>query len=336
MTASITPAFDPLTVRFVEDAALPMLGTMMSLFESSDDCVKIIGADGRLASMNCNGRVAMEIDDFRDVMGLEWATLWPEDSRQQIRDSLAQALSGQVSRIEAFCPTAKGTPKWWEVTVAPIADDQGAIHWALSSSRDITERVTREQQLETMALEMRHRLRNAYGSSAGLIKAMARSHPESREFAEAAAQQLSHLASIQSSLLDFNERISLVHLIERVCAGTYDRGAIKVNCATQATLTEPIAKALAVVIGEFLANSGKYGALATEGQVQIVCTELPGRIQIDWSETNGHVSASAAISSSGQGKLLKQRMMASIGGTIATEVGDGCFTAQLQFPLPAG
>lgn len=326
---------DQASVKLAEAAALPMLGTLMTLFESSDDCMKIISADGQLASMNCNGRKAMEIDDFQDVAGRAWADLWPAETRAQVRRSLDQALAGQVARFEAFCPTAKGTPKWWEVTVAPIASDDGAINWALSSSRDITDRVTREQQLETLALEMRHRLRNAFGASAGLIKAMARSQPESREFAADVVAQLHNLAAVQASLLDFDDHISMHQLIMRLFETSHHRHAITFDCATQVHLKDHGAKALSMVIGELIANSAKYGALATEGAVQLTCQDRGSEVEILWSESKGSVVAPEHSGSSGQGRTLQERMMASIGGTISTRIEPRGFSATILFPRPS-
>lgn len=122
------------------------------MFESSPDCVKVLDIEGRLLEMNRNGRCVMEVDDAVCLAGREWPSLWPEASHADIRASLLAARSGQVGRFSAFCPTVKGTPKWWDVTVTPILGDSGRIERILAVSRDITAlQVAKEMERENAA-----------------------------------------------------------------------------------------------------------------------------------------------------------------------------------------
>lgn len=119
--------------------ALPTLPlTVDLLFESSPDCAKLLDVDGKLLSMNGNGQCLMEIDDFDALYGLTWATIWPEDVRAQVDSALECARCGKIGQFNAFCPTAKGTPKWWDVRITPINDAKGQIQGFLSVSRDVT------------------------------------------------------------------------------------------------------------------------------------------------------------------------------------------------------
>jgi PAS domain S-box-containing protein len=108
------------------------------LFECSLDCVKLLDTDGHLLSMNQNGQCVMEIDDFSRVANLHWTALWPQKTHQAIQATLEAARQGKTGRFNAFCPTAKGTPKWWEVMVTPIHAPDGGIERLLSISRDVT------------------------------------------------------------------------------------------------------------------------------------------------------------------------------------------------------
>jgi PAS domain S-box-containing protein len=108
------------------------------IFESSPDCVKILDLQGALISMNRNGQCIMEIDDFSSVCGLSWPSLWPEESHESVQLALQAARNGGMGRVEAFCPTAKGKPKWWDVMVTPLFDNEGQVVRLLSVSRDVT------------------------------------------------------------------------------------------------------------------------------------------------------------------------------------------------------
>ncbi len=109
-----------------------------AIFESSNDCVKMLDPAGMLLSMNKNGQCLMEIDDFGVVAGKAWASMWPVESAHVIRNALDDARAGRTGHFEAFCPTAKSTPKWWDVIVTPVLAADGRLERILSISRDIT------------------------------------------------------------------------------------------------------------------------------------------------------------------------------------------------------
>jgi PAS domain S-box-containing protein len=108
------------------------------VFDASPDCVKLLDLDGRLLAMNENGRCAMEIEDFNSLCGKPWVTFWPEENHQAVHDALDAARAGRIGHFNAFCPTAKGIPKWWDVKVTPLANRQGKVRNLLSVSHDVT------------------------------------------------------------------------------------------------------------------------------------------------------------------------------------------------------
>ena len=127
-----------------------------SLMDASPDCVKVLDLDGLVLHMNTPGLCAMEIDDFGSVCGQQWDALWPEGAQRDIERSVASALGGEASSFQAYCPTAKGTPKWWEVTVSPVRDSVGgSVVQLLSISRDITARKQAEDRLRASEAEFR-------------------------------------------------------------------------------------------------------------------------------------------------------------------------------------
>jgi PAS domain S-box-containing protein len=130
---------------------------LRSVLDASTDCVKVIERDGTLAFMNTNGQSLLEIEDFGALQGQEYAALWPEAGAAQVRHAVAEALAGRPTRFEAFAPTARGTPKWWDVAVAPVRDADGRIVRIVSASRDVTER----RQAEEALAEAEERLRLA-------------------------------------------------------------------------------------------------------------------------------------------------------------------------------
>jgi signal transduction histidine kinase len=164
------------------------------VLNGSTDCIKILRLDGTLEFMNANGICLMEIDDFAPLKGKPWASLWPEESRHLLVDAIDNARQGRHSRFEALCPTAKGTPKYWDVSVSPV-NEPGGAEWFVSISRDITERVLGVRSLDA-ALQEQKRLSEALerhretleGRIEEALAALRASEAERRETAAALAQ----------------------------------------------------------------------------------------------------------------------------------------------------
>ncbi|MDZ7953598.1 PAS domain-containing protein [Nostoc sp. DedQUE09] len=128
------------------------------ILDSSSDCINVLSLDGRLLYMNTGGLCLMEIDDLNSYLNTEWLCFWEGSSRQQAEDALTAAKTGEVSIFRGYCPTAKGTPKWWEVVVSPILDGSGQLERILLISRDITDR----KKIELLLQESEARLKLAY------------------------------------------------------------------------------------------------------------------------------------------------------------------------------
>ncbi|HEX4612398.1 MAG TPA: PAS domain-containing protein, partial [Urbifossiella sp.] len=110
------------------------------LVESSQDCIKVLGLDGRLQSINECGMRALEVDHFRQIAGAEWVTFWDGEDRAAAARAVAEARAGRASGFVGFSPTRTGRPKWWDVVVAPIVGADAAAGRVLVVSRDVTER----------------------------------------------------------------------------------------------------------------------------------------------------------------------------------------------------
>jgi PAS domain S-box-containing protein len=119
----------------------------LAVLESSPDCLKIIDTNGHLLFMNMNGQCLMEIDNFDSLKNKRWCDLWEKDYQETVENAINQALGGQTAQFTAPCNTAKGTPKWWNIIVSPVADKSGNISQLISTSRDITEQKKYEEDL---------------------------------------------------------------------------------------------------------------------------------------------------------------------------------------------
>ncbi len=134
----------------------------LTVLESSPDCIKLLDKEGHIQYMNINGLCAMEIDDFTFIKNKPWAALWGKENQYLVEETIAKALQGQTATFNAFCPTVKGTPKWWEVKLSPVRESvSNKIISLISVSRDITADKKAEEKLK----ESEERLHLAMGTS---------------------------------------------------------------------------------------------------------------------------------------------------------------------------
>ncbi|MEL6604234.1 MAG: PAS domain-containing sensor histidine kinase [Cyanobacteria bacterium J06614_10] len=137
------------------------------ILESNQDCIKVLDLEGRLLYMNHNGQKIMEIDDFSGtVKNAAWLTFWKDKDYTAAKAAFQAARQGQTGKFDGYCATAKGQPKWWEVVISPIYNEQGQVSEILSVSRDITERkqagmalAAKNQELERFTRVVSHDLK---------------------------------------------------------------------------------------------------------------------------------------------------------------------------------
>lgn len=101
--------------------------------------MKVLDHRGVVKYFNPEGVLLMEFDSVEQVRGKSWPQLWPVEMQDTVEESLRQARLSGASSFSAPCPTAKGTKKWWNVTVATMPGSDGDF---IAISRDIT--ATRE------------------------------------------------------------------------------------------------------------------------------------------------------------------------------------------------
>lgn len=306
--------------------------SLATVLDQSVDCVKLISLDGRVEYMNANGLCAMEIDDFQMIRGKDWADLWPVEARATILDSYPRAAAGEAVRFRAFCPTAKGTPRWWDVSVSPVSDENGLAGY-LSVSRDVTEHQNSREALEIAAAEMKHRLKNTYAMISSLILGFARGDETTEAFAHDMAERLRGLSTAQALFVSDDAPCELSRLIPALLAPfETPLCPISIDSLDALPIDQAQANAIALVMGELSVNSSKHGALRHGGSVHLEAGRGEDRLVIRWTETSRQ-PVTAHDREGGQGHRLMERIVRARRGEIGTIWMDNGLRVTLAFPL---
>lgn len=307
--------------------------TLASVLDQSVDCVKLIGLGGEVQYMNANGLCAMEIDDFIAVRGRMWADLWPEEAQSAIDASYRDATTSAPVRFTAFCPTAKGVARWWDVTVSPVSTPDGRPAGFLSISRDVTENQQTREALEIAAAELKHRLKNTYTTVISLLRSHARGDSATTQFADEMSNRLIALSAAQSLFVSDAAPCAIAELLPALVA-PFDTPdcPIAVGSLPDILVDQGQANAIALVIGELSVNSTKHGALKSAGAIDVAATVSPALLTITWAEcfaTRGFAHSREG----GQGLRLMERIVATRRGTFAIDWHDDGLLVTLTFAL---
>ncbi len=309
-------------------------GMLAAVLDQSADCIKVIGPEGSIDFMNRNGRCALGIDDFSLVAGKSWWELWPAESQHLVRDAITSARDQGSARFEGFCPTAKGEPRWWDVTVSTLRDKHGEVRGLISISRDVSADVRARELRETTAAEMKHRLRNAYTLTSAIVMMSARGRDEHLEFAREITHRLEQLGIAQSLLLDAGSLgTPTLELLVRRLTGPFcsDPAMLDIAPLPDVTLSEDQVRTLALVLGEFSTNSNKYGALGHGGTINIG-GELDRRtLTLRWSERSDR-PADATPRDGSSGLALIRRALAAQHGTLDVNFRSDGIELRVQLP----
>jgi signal transduction histidine kinase len=163
--------------------------------------------------MSGGGQQLLEIDNIQPYLNACWIDFWQPEDRPKISEAIAAARAGGIGKFQAFCPSAKGAPRWWDVVITPICNEDGQPEQLLSVSRDITESKRAEQERErlhqieadlarvnrvstmgeltaSLAHEIKQPITAAVNNAEACLQWLARDQPDLLEMREAATEMV--------------------------------------------------------------------------------------------------------------------------------------------------
>lgn len=303
------------------------------------DCLKTIGLDGTLQTMDPDGQCLMEVDDFADVSGKLWASLWPVESQFLVSASLHQAAEGKVARFSADCPTAKGTIKSWEVAVTPIRNAEGEIIALQALSQDVTRRERDRRETAIVSRELSHRIKNLFAVVDGLIHLSGRRDASSRPFVDGLRERLKGLGRAIAYIhpMDDEDVASAPRTLKGLIAALvapYEAAGANISVAgDDADVSQSAVTSVAMVLNELATNAVKYGALRDGGgALSIRLARRSSTIMLEWAEHGLDLSGGTAKPGFGT-SLLDRTMRYQLGGTIERDWSSDGLAVRLEIPL---
>ena len=81
----------------------------------------------------------MDVEAFASLENADWMAFWSGADEMAAQQAVGEARRGSAGRFQGYCPTFKGTAKWWDVIVMPLPGADGDPERLLAVARDISE-----------------------------------------------------------------------------------------------------------------------------------------------------------------------------------------------------
>jgi len=326
-------------LRADNEALLESKAFLASVLGSSTDCIKVLDLMGRLVFMNEGGLKVMEVEDFETLKRRPWAEFWSGEAHATAIQALATARRGASTHFQGAAATAKGNVRHWDVEVTPIMNGTDATH-ILVTSRDITERKHADEQRETLARELEHRIKNILAMVSAIARQTLRPPVDLREAARMFDARLAALGQAQSILTrtewtgaDLGTVVAAVLAPFRV---TPDDRRLAAD-GPLVMLDSHRALSLAMAVHELATNAVKYGALTRpEGRVSLRWSiDRPPAgpmLRLEWREAGGPPVKPPGRKGFGS-RLIEQVLPADFAGTVRIEYATAGLTFELSAPV---
>lgn len=284
---------------------------MRGVLAASNDCIKVLDLDAKLAFMSEGGKRVMEVSDFNAVAGCPWPSFWEGAGHIAAREAVASARAGFAAGFQGYADTMKGNRRYWDVQVSPILGADGKPERILSISRDITDLKAAEEARAVLAQELAHRMKNSLAMVQAIVTQTLRQARSMEEGRTAVSQRLSALGRAQDILTRSNFTEASIHEVVAMAIDPHRVGEDRITWTGPAlTLSSQQALGLSLATHELATNAAKYGALSNEtGRVAMTWRVADGVFAFEWVESGGPPVASP--DSRGFGSKLIERIVAS-------------------------
>ena len=209
---------------------------------------------------------------------------------------------------------------------------------------DVTLDREHEERLEHLAMEMNHRVKNAFAVIGALVSIGSRSETDVRAFARQLSRQIAsmgdaHALAIRYSQGDLGEagRVPIAEILDGALAPWRPAAPVDVDCPPDLCLTEERAAAFAMLTYELATNSAKYGGLAAKGEgVEIsVARDKEGRVDFRWIGRSSPATPDKPRGEPGKGfgTVLVKHCLQTLDAEGDQTIEDGVFRFRCTFSL---
>ncbi|WP_312161948.1 HWE histidine kinase domain-containing protein [Phenylobacterium sp.] len=230
------------------------------------------------------------LGDKPEALGRPFSEVWAE-VWDTIEPIASRALAGESTFIEDFplVIDRSGQPEqvWFTFCYSPLRLADGTVCGMMDTVVETTATVRAQSDLDTVAQEMGHRLKNTMATVQALASQSLKGVAE-RGAVEAFLDRVVTLGHAHDVLFRENwSVVALRHVVEATLSPLNGLDQIRLS-GPHIRIGARMTMALSLVLHELATNAAKYGALsAPEGRVDLGWEVAGGMLKLHWRETGG-------------------------------------------------
>ncbi len=312
---------------------------LAAIVESSDDAIVSKTLEGTIVSWNAGAeRIFGYAPD--EIIGQSILRIIPPELHGE-ETTIIQCVSAgkRIEHFETERLTKDGRRIPISLTVSPIKDRLGRVIGASKIARDITKQLEQQAQIQFLAREAQHRVKNLLS----IVQAIARQSASSSadDFLEKFNGRLQALAACQNVFVTSNWKdIDLRTLLTEQVAHLGDANRGRIHLEGEPTQLSPeVAQPLALAIYELGTNAVKYGALSnSSGTVHVAWSRAvdensSSRFRMVWQERGGPAIEGPPSRQGFGGKVTGTMVKASLAANIEVAYEPSGFSWSLDCPF---
>lgn len=277
-----------------------------------------------------------------------FAVMHPDDAGR-VREAVGRAIETDSDYNEEFRvirPDGKTVHIAGQGRIT-ARDNAGNALELTGVNYDISEQHDYEEQLEHLAQEMSHRVKNAFAVIAALVRIGSRSATDVKDYADTLSAQISamgeaHTLAVQYAIDDGLDeaQIPLFQILDSALAPWKDVAKITIDADKAITVDHDRASSFAMLVYELATNSAKYGGLSDHGDgVETRLVRNDDTISLYWCGRSHSDAQSAELrerrqkgAPSGFGSVLIRHCMGVLKAREREELTEDGFHFECHFP----
>jgi PAS domain S-box-containing protein len=141
--------------KIVEKTLVESENYLRTIIQTEPHCVKLLGINGALKSMNASGLEMLEADSLEQVIGKSILRVINKPYRKAFKHLIQNVFTGKSGTLEFEITALKGTHRWMETHAVPLRNAEGKIISLLGISLNVTERKNAEKEMLQINEELR-------------------------------------------------------------------------------------------------------------------------------------------------------------------------------------
>jgi len=302
---------------------------LAAIVESSDDAIVSKNLNGIITTWNKGAEHLFGYSAI-EAVGRPVTLIIPDDRLDEEPLILSHIQAGErVQHFETVRRRKDGTLVDISLTISPIKGRNGEIIGASKIARDISERKRAAEHQELLLKEMRHRVKNVFAITGGIISLAVPTAQTPRELAADVRSKLLALSRAHEFTLRdarseqaFSDQAgTLFQLLSKILAPFEIEGKTqwRLHGDDLAVGAQKLTD-LALLFHEFATNAAKYGCLSiAEGRLNITVAIKDDLLVLNWVETNGPRLHPQCGQGNGFGSRLEQTVAQSLQAEISRD-----------------